>query len=70
MDAAMPVLDGITATRMIRAELEDTQVIIMTGVNADASAIESTGLAPSPTCTRARGSTICCGRSAMRVRDR
>jgi CheY-like chemotaxis protein len=31
---SMPVLDGISATRMIRAEPGDTQVIVMTGINA------------------------------------
>src|SRR3954466_9739494 len=28
IDVAIPTLDGITATRMIRAELPDTQVIV------------------------------------------
>src|SRR5438067_1978338 len=39
--ALLPDLDGISATRMIRAELPRTEVVIMTGVNEDASAIES-----------------------------
>src|SRR5260370_22812890 len=37
----MPRLDGVAATRTIRAELPETQVIIMTGVDDDTSAIES-----------------------------
>jgi DNA-binding NarL/FixJ family response regulator len=31
MDIAMPVLDGIDATREIRAELPETRVIVLTG---------------------------------------
>ena len=41
IDLAVPVVDGITATRMIRAELRDTQVIVMTGAHEDVSAIEA-----------------------------
>jgi len=41
IDLSIPTVNGISATRMIRAELRDTQVIVMTGVNEDASAIES-----------------------------
>ncbi len=41
IDLLLPDLDGISATRMIRAELPHTEVIVMTGVNEDASAIES-----------------------------
>jgi two-component system, NarL family, response regulator LiaR len=41
IDLAMPTVDGIAATRMIRAELRDTQVIVMTGVDDDAFAIEA-----------------------------
>jgi DNA-binding NarL/FixJ family response regulator len=41
MDLSMPTVDGISATRMIRAELRDTQVLVMTGVDEDALAIEA-----------------------------
>ena len=37
----MPGVDGISATRMIRSELHDTQVVVMTGVDADSTAIEA-----------------------------
>jgi DNA-binding NarL/FixJ family response regulator len=40
IDLQMPTIDGITATRTIRAELPDTQVV-MTGANEHAPAIES-----------------------------
>jgi two-component system, NarL family, response regulator LiaR len=41
IDLSMPTVDGISATRMIRAELRGTHVIVMTGVHEDASAIEA-----------------------------
>ena len=41
IDLSIPSMDGITATRTIRAELRDTQVIVMTGVGATTSAIEA-----------------------------
>ena len=41
IDLSMPTVDGISATRMIRAQLRDTQVIVMTGVDAGVSAIEA-----------------------------
>jgi two-component system, NarL family, response regulator LiaR len=41
IDLLIPTVDGISATRIIRSELRDTQVIVMTGVNEDASAIEA-----------------------------
>ena len=41
IDLSIPTVDGISATRMIRAELRDTQVVVMTGVDEDASAIEA-----------------------------
>jgi DNA-binding NarL/FixJ family response regulator len=31
MDVAMPVMDGIDATRLIRAELPETAVVVVTG---------------------------------------
>jgi two-component system, NarL family, response regulator LiaR len=41
IDLSMPTVHGIAATRIIRAELPDTQVIVMTGVDGDAAAIEA-----------------------------
>jgi DNA-binding NarL/FixJ family response regulator len=41
IDLLMPRLDGLAATRRIRAELPETQVIVMSGVDDDTSAIES-----------------------------
>jgi len=41
IDQSIPTVDGISATRMIRAELRDTQVVVMTGVDADLSAVEA-----------------------------
>jgi len=41
IDLSIPNVDGISATRMIRTALPDTQVVVMTGVEADATAIEA-----------------------------
>jgi NarL family two-component system response regulator LiaR len=41
IDLSMPTVNGIGATRIIRAELPDTQVIVMTGVNAGTAAVEA-----------------------------
>jgi two-component system, NarL family, response regulator LiaR len=41
IDLSIPTVDGISATRMIRAELRDTHVVVMTGVHEDTSAIEA-----------------------------
>src|SRR6202008_698784 len=41
IDLSMPTVDGISATRMIRAELPETRVVVMTGVDADAAAVEA-----------------------------
>jgi DNA-binding NarL/FixJ family response regulator len=41
IDAAIPVMDGFAVARMIRAELEGTHVIVMTGTDGDTGAIES-----------------------------
>lgn len=45
MDIAMPVMDGIDATRAIRGELPSTSVIVLTGSNAtgDVSAARAAG---------------------------
>lgn len=41
IDLAMPTIDGISATRTIRAELRDTHVVIMMGIDEDAIAMEA-----------------------------
>ena len=45
MDIAMPVMDGIDATRAISDELPETSVIVLTGSNAtrDVSAARAAG---------------------------
>ena len=47
MDIAMPVMDGIDATRTIREELPETSVIVLTGSEAaqDVSRARSAGAA-------------------------
>jgi DNA-binding NarL/FixJ family response regulator len=47
MDIAMPVMDGIDATRTISGELPETSVIVLTGSNAtgDVSAARAAGAA-------------------------
>ena len=47
MDIAMPVMDGIEATRAIRAELPKVRVIVLTGsaASADISRARSAGAA-------------------------
>ncbi len=39
MDLVMPVMDGLSATRAIRAELPDTEVLALTSVLKDASVV-------------------------------
>ena len=39
MDLLMPVMDGITATSIIRSELPDTEVLALTSVLEDASVV-------------------------------
>jgi len=41
IDLSLPTVDGISATRKIRAELSNTQVIVTSGVDEDAVAIEA-----------------------------
>jgi NarL family two-component system response regulator LiaR len=41
IDLSIPTVDGIRATRMLRRDLPETQVVVMTGVNEDTSAIEA-----------------------------
>jgi DNA-binding NarL/FixJ family response regulator len=41
VDLLLPGVDGISATRLIRAETSTTQVVIITGVDEDAPAIEA-----------------------------
>ena len=41
IDLSIPTVDGISATRMIRAELRDTQVVVTSGVDEDTAVIEA-----------------------------
>jgi DNA-binding NarL/FixJ family response regulator len=41
VDLLLPGIDGISATRLIRAETPSSQVVIITGVDEDAPAIEA-----------------------------
>jgi DNA-binding NarL/FixJ family response regulator len=41
IDLSIPTVNGISATRMIRAQLPDTQVVVTSGFDEDASAIEA-----------------------------
>jgi len=41
IDLSIPTVDGISATRMIRAQLPDTQVVVTSGFDEDASAFEA-----------------------------
>ncbi len=41
MDLLMPVMNGITATALIRRELPDTEVVALTSVLEDASVVEA-----------------------------
>jgi DNA-binding NarL/FixJ family response regulator len=43
MDLQMPIMDGVTATRLIRAELPETQVITLTTFNDDDLIAEALG---------------------------
>jgi two-component system, NarL family, response regulator LiaR len=41
IDLSIPTVDGISATRMIRADLRGTQVVVTSGIDEDAAAIEA-----------------------------
>src|SRR3954469_13762447 len=41
IDLSIPTVDGIAATRMIRTELPDTQVVVTSGFDEDASAFQA-----------------------------
>lgn len=41
MDLVMPVMDGVTATRIIREELPDTEVVALTSVLDDGAVVEA-----------------------------
>jgi DNA-binding NarL/FixJ family response regulator len=41
MDLLMPVMDGVTATRIIREELPDTEVVALTSVLDDGAVVEA-----------------------------
>jgi DNA-binding NarL/FixJ family response regulator len=41
IDLSMPTVGGTSVARIIRAELPDTQVVITSGVNEDAAAVEA-----------------------------
>src|SRR5438552_2852384 len=41
MDLLLPVLDGMAATRAIRSELPQTEVLVLTSVLASASVVEA-----------------------------
>jgi DNA-binding NarL/FixJ family response regulator len=41
MDLLMPVMDGITATRIIRQEMGDTEIVALTSVLEDAAVVDA-----------------------------
>jgi DNA-binding NarL/FixJ family response regulator len=41
MDLLMPVMDGITATRIIRQDMSDTEVVALTSVLEDAAVVDA-----------------------------
>jgi two-component system response regulator DesR len=68
MDLSMPVLDGFVATERIRAEVPDTQVVVLTGSadDGDVERARAAGAAGYVTKDRIAGELVQAVRSAAR----
>ena len=69
MDLLMPVMDGIEATRAIKAAMPDVEVVALTSVLEDASVAGAVRAGPSATSSRAPTPTSCAAPSGRRPKE-
>ena len=70
MDLLMPVMDGITATAVIRGELPDTEVLALTAYWRMPRWLAQCVLEQSVTCSKIRMPRRCAGPSKRQPQDR